>query len=83
MDQAQINVWKEPPTTQEKETLEEIGRCMGNAAYRNLDDKQKAIIAFGMTPVEVMPEEGCGEDYRKGFVLGLMDAAKAAGKMVA
>jgi len=68
---------------QEKETLEEIGRSMGCVAYRNLDDKQKAIIAFGMTPVEVMPEEGCGEDYRKGFVLGLMDAAKAAGKMVA
>jgi len=66
-----------------KDTLEEIGRSMGYAAYKTLDEKHKAIIAFGMTPVEVMPEEGCGKEYRKGFVLGLMDAAKAAGKMVA
>lgn len=66
-----------------KDTLETLGKADGFQTYAKLDDKQKAIIAFGMTPVEILPEADCGEEYRKAFVLGLMDAAKAAGKMVA
>lgn len=66
-----------------KETLETLGRADGFDTYAKLDDKAKAIIAFGMTPVEILPEADCGEEYRKAFVLGLMDAAKAAGKMIA
>jgi hypothetical protein len=64
------------------EFLESTGRSKGYQTYDTLDDKQKAVIAFGMTPIEVMPDKEYGKEYRKGFVLGLMDAAKANGKAV-
>lgn len=64
------------------ELAAEFGKVAGYTKYMTLDDKQKAIIAFGMTPIEVMPEEDYGPVFKKAFVLGLMDAAKAEGKMV-
>ncbi len=68
---------------------ESLGRIEGIEAYENTTAKQRGIIAFGMTPIELFPEESWygakvnHPAYRKGFALGLMDAAKTIGKMIA
>lgn len=72
----------------EIETQQTLGKIEGLEAYETTTADQRAIIAFGMTPVELFPEEsfyGAKVEhpaYRKGFTLGLMQAAKTIGKMV-
>ena len=72
----------------EWESQQSLGCIEGLEAYKNTTEKQRGIIAFGMTPIELFPEESYygakvnHPAYRKGFALGLMKAAKTFGKMV-
>ena len=64
-----------------------LGELNGLEAYDKATDQQKGIIAFGMTPVELIPVacEYNGKAghpaWKKGFALGLMKAAKRNGGM--
>ena len=87
----------------------EAGRRIGKEAYVTLTDKQKAVIAHGMFPVEVMqsieksirrsvvravkkkwgldvPSEVVKkelvEGMKHGVCLGLLEAARKAGKLI-
>ena len=72
----------------EAEAQKSLGEINGIEAYAKATDDQKAIIAFGMTPVELFPETceygGVADHHawKKGFALGLMRAAKNAKAMV-
>lgn len=73
---------------EEQDTQETLGRIEGLEAYENTTEKQKSIIAFGMTPIELFPTESFYDadtqnpNYKKGFSIGLMQAAKTFGKMI-
>tara|TARA_E500000305_G_C3907270_1_gene181609 strand:- start:332 stop:634 length:303 start_codon:yes stop_codon:yes gene_type:complete len=71
----------------EAEAQESLGKIEGIEAYAQATDQQKGVIAFGMTPVELLPvmsDYGAKVGhpaYQKGFTLGLMTAAKMNGGM--
>lgn len=73
-------------------TAQDAGELYGYGKYPKLTEKQKTIIAFGMTPIEILEEaergmrgmiDACDRPYyRKGVVLGLMKAAKEKNLMI-
>ena len=72
----------------EREAQLSLGKIAGIEAYRNATDQQRTIIAFGMTPVEIIPGR-CAyggqvqhKEWLRGFALGLLDQARQAGRLV-
>ncbi len=66
----------------------DFGRMLGRMAYvSKADDKEKAIVKFGMTPITLIekmdldPHNMGGREFSRGFSLGLYDAAEEDGGM--
>lgn len=57
------------------------GKIAGLEAYETLDYDGKAVVAFGMIPVGIVPL-GKNADYSKGFAVGVLEGAKLANKAV-
>lgn len=71
----------------EAEAQKSLGEINGIEAYAKATDDQKAIIAFGMTPIELFPVNcayggrAAHPQWRTGFAIGLMTAARMNGGM--
>lgn len=56
------------------------GKMLGALAYQAASEDQKAIIAFGMVPIEMArAHDAVGGEIGRGFAVGLMRAAKMPG----
>ena len=65
---------------------EKLYRVIGQAAYAEATDQEKAIVKFGMTPKSLLDRmdielNEMGRDGLRGFALGVMDEAEKDGGM--